>query len=113
MTKEENKLEMAYEEWKRNSYDYLSKIEHAREIIDKVGLFYDKSKPQLVDGNNYVQEIEEKNAGINDMIRSMIRSIHMEYSVSIEGYIYNYARVVSAAANLTEKTIDLTPRSVS
>ena len=37
----------------------------------------------------------------------------MEYSVSIEGYIYNYARVVSAATNLTEKTINLTPRSVS
>lgn len=43
----------------------------------------------------------------------MISSIHMEYSVSIEGYIYNYARVAFNALDLTEKTMEVRPKSKS
>lgn len=48
-----------------------------------------------------MREIEEKNRSIKETVNSMIESIRMEYSVSMEGYVYNYARVSFTPVQLT------------
>ena len=48
-----------------------------------------------------MREIEEKNNNIKETVKMMIDSIRMEYSVSMEGYIYNYARVNYSPVQLT------------
>ena len=87
-------------------------MESTADINNKINIFYSPDF-KLDEGFQFVKEIEQKNESIKETVKTMIDSIRMEYSVSMEGYIYNYARVNfnplsnSHSANL----IDMAPHS--
>lgn len=111
-TKEEHYLESVYDRWFKNAYTHMANIDSVSDVTGKINLVYDPNL-NLSEGMQCVREIEEKNANIKETIKTMIDSIRMEYSVSMEGYIYNYARVNYNPVQLThsDHLIDMAPQS--